>query len=119
MCGCFFVCVCVCLFSVQLQPTRASVSLQHGTVQTVWKSERCRVFRVSTQYRRTTLSVLQAGLLPRQLSAHDTSQDVPRSEDVPSLCTVQFVRNSFFIFKKLRELVTSCHQVAPEAQTRE
>lgn len=63
--GCPFPDTCPCLpHSLQLQPSRPTLPLQHGALQAVWAQERRRLPQLPPQHGRPPLPLLQGRLLP-------------------------------------------------------
>lgn len=66
------------LHSLQLQPSRPAVPLQHGALQTVREEERGGLPQLSAQHGRSSLPLLQGGLLPRPVQTHLPQEGLQR-----------------------------------------
>ncbi len=60
--------------SVQLQQPREAVQVQHGAVQAVGAGQRRRLPQLQAQHGRSSLSLLQGGVLPRRDEADDAQE---------------------------------------------
>lgn len=73
-----FFCSLLYLHSMQLQPTRPTMPLQHGAVQAVRPQEWRGLSQLPPQHSRAPLSLLQGGLLQGHDQAHFSPQSLQR-----------------------------------------